>query len=130
MHLPILFLNHPYAVDLELVLKNNTQAAIIAQATAEKTYLTDITHQPCTIEAMEMLSSQSKDIERENNMSKGRTHHLRAPPTLHQRLPPTIPTDSLDVVVQPARQTRQAQKPENQAKGEGYPTFEAGGRVL
>ena len=44
------------------------------------------------------------------------THQLRPRPALHQRLPPRIPRDSLDVIVQSRRETRNGQTPEHQTE--------------
>lgn len=47
------------------------------------------------------------------------THHLRLPPTLHQRLPSCILPHRLHIIRRATRQAAETQRPERQANREG-----------
>lgn len=52
------------------------------------------------------------------------THHLRTQPTLHERLPFTIPIDSLDVIPKPTHQASNRQQPKDKSERQSYAPLE------
>lgn len=87
-------------------------------------------HKPCSqlrLIRRLRIRRQKQYTAPENHRPHHRKRHLRLPPALHQRRPPTILPHRAHIVREPVDQRRNAQHPEDDPQRQGHAALEARG---